>query len=198
MLYSDASSDVTVEMSDLDHNTANVGGVLYSNNNSIISIEKSFFYDNIAIIEAGVLYSNTSTITVGSCNFSNNTSPNGAVITGLNYSKIQGVNYSLFYNSSANNHGELEIDLDLLDSKLNGNISSSVIFSNNLGLLVAFYSNVTFTGGVRFVNATNEFQEKSAVTLSQKSNSTIKIVRNADTQLLSCTLLIGILFLLLL
>ena len=64
----------------------------------------------------------------------------------------------------------------LSDSKFIGNDSeNAIIFSNNLGSLVGFNSNMTFTGYATFVNNTplqtvsGDFQEGGAITLFQSN-----------------------------
>ena len=63
----------------------------------------------------------------------------------------------------------------LSDSEFIGNDSGNVTFSNNLGSLVAFNSNIIFTGYTTFMNNTpsqtdsGDFQEGGAITLFQSN-----------------------------
>ena len=74
-----------------------------------------------------------------------------------------------------NNKADRYAVIYLSDSKFFGNDSGNATFSNNLGSLVAFNSNITFTGYATFVNNTpsqtvsGDFQEGGAITLFQSN-----------------------------
>ena len=167
-LYSD-SSTITIEASEFNNNSATnrVGGVLFSES-SIITIEVSEFNNNSAN-SGGVLYSDSSTITIGGSNFTKNVSPIGAVIYATDRSKIQHNHNHLLIN---NNMADRYAVIYLFDSEFIGHDSENVItFSNNLGSLVAFNSNITLNGYVLFVNnqppqtASGDFQTGGAIIL---------------------------------
>ena len=173
------SSNITITESEFYSNKAvNHGGVLYTKANDFIKIEKS---NNSALVSGGVLqisdrltgspirvtiavsefYNNSavrggvmrtvgnSIITIDCSNFTKNQSPRGAVIYATNGLKMRyfGV---LFDSNSANdyNYGVVY----LYDSEFSGHARGSVTFSNNIGSLIAFSSNITFTGHATFVN----------------------------------------------
>ena len=140
---------IKIEASEFYNNNAKYGGVLIAFD-SIITIKSSSFHYNSTIEEGGVLYSVASTITMDSSNFTKNRSPIGAVIFAHEGSKLQFQNYLLFDANSAEDYGVIY----LTDSQLNGNPSSSFIFSNNLGSLVASNSNITINRCASFVNNT--------------------------------------------
>ena len=169
VLYSD-SSNITINASEFHNNSATAGGVLYSDSSNI-TINASEFHNNSATY-GGVLYSDSSTITiVGTSIFTKNVSPIGAVIYSLGGSKIQHHNYLLIDNNWANRYAVI----CLSDSDFIGHVSDNVTFSNNLGSLVAFNSNITFMGYARFENnqplqtITGDFQEGGAITLFQSN-----------------------------
>ena len=74
-----------------------------------------------------------------------------------------------------NNKADRYAVIYLSDSEFIGNDSGNVTFSNNLGSLMAFNSDITFTGYVTFVNNTSsqtvsgDFQEGGAITLFQSN-----------------------------
>ena len=148
------------------------GGVLYSDS-STITIEASEFNNNNANNWGGVLYSESSTITIGGSNFTKNISPIGAVIYASDHSKIQHNHKHLLIND---NMADRYAVIYLFDSEFIGHDSENVItFSNNLGSLVAFNSNITLNGHALFVNnqppqtASGDFQKGGAITLRQSN-----------------------------
>ena len=181
VLISIDNSTVTIEKSEFHNNNASVGGVL-SAAISTITIETSKFHNNSANSAGGVLYSIISTtITIGSSNFTKNRSPVGAVIYGTDNFKIQ-LHSSLLFD---NNLADRSAVIYLSDSEFTGQGSENFTFSNNLGSLVAFNSNVTLIGYARFMNnhppqtASGDFQEGGAITLFQ-SNIFFDIVGNIE------------------
>ena len=166
--------NVKIKQSDFHNNRAIEGGVLYSVIDTM-TIETSNFHNNFAVNDGGVFYSETSTIKMDSCNFTKNRSPIGAVIYAIKSSDLLFLNYLLFDSNLADRLGVIY----LVDSQLNANNSSSLIFSNNMGSLVAVNSNITFSGCDRFLNntpllnATDEFQEGRVVALFNGSNATL-------------------------
>ena len=167
------SSTITIETSEFNNNGATVyGGVLYSDSVTI-TIEASEFNNNSANIQGGVLHSGRSTITIGGSNFTKNVSPIGAVIYATGNSKIQHNHKHLLIE---NNMADRYAVIYLFDSEFIGHDSENVItFSNNLGSLVAFNSNITLNGHALFVNnqppqtALGDFQEGGAITLRQSN-----------------------------
>ena len=79
--------------------------------------------------------------------------------------------YLLVENNTADSYGVIYLS----DSEFQGNDSGNFTFSNNLGSLVAFNSNVTFSGYATFVNnqpqngTSRDFQEGGAFTLFQSN-----------------------------
>ena len=144
------------------------GGVLFSYN-SIITIESSGFSDSHAENRGRVMYSYSSSITIGTCNFTRNVSPIRAVIYAVDGSKIQHDHKHLLIDSNLANRYAV---IYLSDSEFIGHDLESVItFSNNVGTLVAFNSNITFIGNAKFLNNqprqanSDDFHEGSAITL---------------------------------
>ena len=76
-----------------------------------------------------------------------NTSPIGVVIYAAD-SSVQHCNYLLIDSNSAGKYAVMY----LYDSKFGGCDSENIVFLNNLGSLVVFNSNITFTGIAVFLN----------------------------------------------
>ena len=165
------SSTITIEASEFHNNNASAGGVLYSWS-STITIEASEFHGNNATVRGGVLYPYSSNITIADSNFTNNVSPIGAVIYAASRSMIQHIHSFLLVD---NNKADRYAVIYLSDSEFFGDDSGNVTFFNNLGSLMAFNSNITFTGYATFVNNTpsqtvsGDFQEGGAITLFQSN-----------------------------
>ena len=171
VLYSWGST-ITIEASEFHNNNACRGGVLESIS-STITIEASEFHDNNAIDRGGVLDSSySSNITIAGSNFTNNVSPIGAIIYATSRSMIQHIHSFLLVD---NNKADRYAVIYLLDSEFFGHDSENATFSSNLGSLMAFNSNITFTGYATFVNNTpsqtdsGDFQEGGAITLLQSN-----------------------------
>ena len=172
VLYLIYSSTITIEASEFYDNNASSGGALASDG-STITIEASKFHGNNATDSGGVLYSTSSNITATDSYFTNNVSPIGAIIYATFRSTIQ-YNSSLFIHS---NKAHRYAVIYLSDSKFIGNYSlyDSIWYTSNLGSLVAFNSNITFTGFTIFVNnqpsqtISGDFQEGGAITLIQSN-----------------------------
>ena len=163
-------STIIIEASKFCGNKATTGGVLHFHS-SIGSIKTSEFYDNYAAYGGGVLDSFNSSITISGCNFTRNGSPIGAV-TYVADSSIRHHNshYStIIDNNSAGRYAAVYLSDSRYDSE--GNIT----FSNNLGSLVAFNSNITITGNANFVanhprhSTTGDLHEGGAITLFQSN-----------------------------
>ena len=187
-----AGSTITIEASGFHNNSATIGGVLRSCNGvdltitsndlifggpqgstgSTITIEASEFHENTATSFGGVLYSSNSAITIDGSSFINNSSPIGAVIYATNGSIIHHHNYLIIDKNLANMYAVIYLSNAEFKEQHN---SKYFIFSNNLGSLVAFNSNITFISNVMFVNnhprkaTTGDFQEGGAVTLFQSN-----------------------------
>jgi predicted outer membrane repeat protein len=171
VLASDFST-ITIEASaEFHENSADWGGVLDSCNSNI-TIEASEFRDNYANMRGGVLYSESSNTTIAGSSFTNNVSPTGAIIYALSRSMIQHVHSFLLIN---NNMAGRYAVIYLFDSEFIGDESGNATFSSNLGSLVAFNSNITFSGYATFVNnqpsqtVSDDFQEGGAITLFQSN-----------------------------
>jgi predicted outer membrane repeat protein len=168
VLYS-FHSTVTIDKSDFHSNSANNGGALFSRD-SAITAEACNFYNNSAMRQGGVLYTSNSTITIGDDYFAQNGSPIGAVIYAL-FSTIKRSSYLLIENNFANKHAVIYLS----DSEYRGYDSENFTFSGNLGSLVAFNSNITFTGCAQFMNnqpslyTTSNVQGGGAITLFQSN-----------------------------
>ena len=164
VLLSD-SSTITIEGSGFYDNNARRGGVLNSDG-STITIEGSGFHHNNATDKGGVLESDCDIITIAGSNFTNNVSPIGAII----YAASRPIIYSFLLID--NNKADRYAVIYLSDSEFIGN---DLFFSSNVGSLVAFNSNITFTGYATFVNNTpsqtdsGDFQEGGAITLFQSN-----------------------------
>ena len=172
VLYPFSSNNITINASQFQNNSATFGGVLYSSSSNNITINASEFHTNSATTYGGVLFSRSSTITiVGTSIFTKNASPIGAVIYSSDDSKIQHHNYLLIDNNWADRYAVIYLS----DSDFIGHGSENVTFSNNLGSLVAFNSNITFMGYARFENnqpsqtITGDIQEGGAITLFQSN-----------------------------
>jgi hypothetical protein len=66
------NSNVTIQASEFNKNSAVEGGVLYSRGGSNVTIDASRFSNNSASISGGVLYSSDSNVTIRECEFYNN------------------------------------------------------------------------------------------------------------------------------
>ena len=168
---------ITIESSEFHDNTAEYGGILYAVR-SEITMESSKFHHNSANKSGGVLQSYNSTVTIGtiimdgSSTFSENHSPIGAVIYAIKCS----INYSA-YLLIDNNIADRYAVIYLSDSELRGYDSECFMFLSNLGSLVAFNSNITFSGYAIFENnqpgpsqtTTGDLQEGGAITLFQSN-----------------------------
>ena len=164
-------SNITIKGSEFHNNSAtDNGGVLLSINGNIIKIHESEFHNNNATNEGGVMLSYSSNITLGGSIFTKNGSPIGAVIS-FRGSTIQSYNYLLIDDNWAEKYAVIYLS----DSKFIGHGSENVMFSSNLGSLVAFNSDITFMGYTRFVNnqppqtTIANFQEGGAITLLQSN-----------------------------
>ena len=165
------NSTITIDRSEFQDNNASYGGALFSINGTI-TIEGSGFHGNNATVSGGVLDFDSSIIMIAGSNFTNNVSPIGAIIYAVFGSMIQHIHSFLLVD---NNKADRYAVIYLLDSEFFGDDSGNVTFSNNLGSLVAFNSDITFTGYVTFVNNTpsqtvsGDFQEGGAITLFQSN-----------------------------
>ena len=163
-------SNIMIESTGFVNNAGSYGGVL-SSYNSNIRIETSDFHSNIATQEGGVLDFSASNITISDSYFTNNNSSTGAVIYAIQGSKLECNNTIIFANNSADKFALIYS----FGSEVKLHHSGTVIFSNNLGSLVAFNSNITFMGYITFVNnqplqtTINSFQEGGAITLIQSN-----------------------------
>ena len=173
VLASYHNNTITIETSEFHDNSAEAGGVQYLSSSNL-TIEASEFHDNSARYGGGVLYSISSNITIASSNFTSNVSPIGAIIHATSRSVIQHTHsYFLIHNNIADRYAVIYLS----DSELIGDDSgnATVTFSNNLGSLVAFNSNITFNGYATFVNnqpsqtVPGDFQEGGAMTLFQSN-----------------------------
>ena len=169
------NSDIRIGMCEFKHNT---GSVVLSNS-SKVEITTSTFDNNTEAATAGfptlsegtiLGSSGGSLIIVNDSNFTNN---NSSVMLALS-STIEHYNSLLIMNNSAAENGFAIIQLH--NSKFIGHHSGNATISDNFRSLIAFNSNVTFMGNVKFSNnqqplsITNSyFQEGGAITLVQSS-----------------------------
>ena len=170
-LYVSDNSTIAIEASEFHENNADGGGVLYSLN-SAITIEASEFGDNIAYSYGGVLFSKSSTVLVSESEFiSNSANISGGVILAKDGSIIQYCNNLQIHNNSAN----LYAVVYLINSEFKGNYSGNMIFSSNVGSLMALNGKITFSGYATFVNnrpnPSQTFQEGGAITIIQSDVS---------------------------
>jgi predicted outer membrane repeat protein len=168
-IFTSINSTIAIEVSEFDGNIGEDGGILSLSSSSVM-IEGSKFDSNNAV-NGGVLSSTSSTITVGDCNFTNNTSLGGTVIYAVQESRIQCHGCLLIDNNSADDYAVIY----LTGSEFRvGNSSGKFTFSNNFGSILAFNSNMTFSGYAEFVNNQpskifTAFQEGGAITLFQSN-----------------------------
>ena len=164
-------STITMETSEFHNNSAKIKGGVLDSYSSTFTIESSVFYNNSAKDKGGVLNPKNSTITIGDSNFTKNDSPLGAVIHAADSSKILYHNFLLIDNNSVDSYAVIYLS----DSEFSGHESNNVTFSSNLGSLVAFNSNITFSGRAIFVNnqppqtTMDNLQEGGAITLFQSN-----------------------------
>ena len=170
VLESFTSSKITIERSKFHNNSAaRFAGVLMSSmivdvwptniakrklalcytTGSTITIESSEFHNNTATSHGGVLFSSSSAITIGGSNFTNNSSPIGAVIYATSSSKIQCHKHILIDNNLASRHAVIFLQSSEFKE---GNDSENFIFSSNLGSIMAYNSNITFLSSATLIN----------------------------------------------
>ena len=158
VLFSRGKDFITIEESKFYNNCALVSGGVLQISSSLtgspitVTIEVSEFYNNSAA-RGGVMRTiGNSIITIDCSNFTKNRSPRGAVIYATDGLKIRYIKHVLFDSNSANdyNYGVVY----LYNSEFSGDrhARGSVTFSNNIGSLTAFSSNITFTGHATFMN----------------------------------------------
>ena len=139
------NSNSTIDQSTFKHN---IGSVLIISANTKVTVMKSEFDDNsdagfARIHQKMVLGCSASTVQLINCNFTNNNSP---AIAALN-STIEYFDSLLVMNNTAENEYAV---IQLYNSEFTGRDLGNVIISNNTRSLVAFFSNITFMGYVRF------------------------------------------------
>ena len=178
VLYSKANDFIIIEESKF---SAQVSGGVLQTSDSIngspitVTIEVSEFYNNSAVRGGVIRTIGNTIITVGCSNFTKNRSLKGAVIYATDGTKIRYLDHVLFDSNSANNY--IYGVVYLFDCEFSGHARGSVTFSNNIGSLTAFSSNITFTGHATFVNnhplqlvtASSEFQQGGAIILFQSN-----------------------------
>ena len=173
LIVSDGNS--TIDQSTFKHN---IGSVLLIYANTKITVMTSEFDNNsdagsIHLHHGLVLGCSDSTARLINCNFTNNKSP---AIGALN-STIEYFNSLLIMNNSAMNEYAL---IHLYNSEFIGHDSGIATISNNMRSLVAFSSNITFSGYARFSHnrdqqrqiitvIDNNLQEGGAITLVQSN-----------------------------
>ena len=164
-------NNITIKKSEFQRNSAILRGGVMSLHFSNIIIEESEFHNNNATNEGGVLHSFHNNITIGGSIFTKNSSPIGAVI----YSSVESIIQHHSYLLIDNNWADRYVVIYLSESDFIGHCSENATFSNNLGSLVAFNSEITFMGYARFAKnkpsqtITGDFQEGGAITLFQSS-----------------------------
>ena len=178
VLDSNSSPLVLLELSEFFNNSADrYGGVVHAFDSRIETIQ-SAFRDNSASWRGGVLYSLTSDFIIGDSNFTSNGSPIGAVLHATD-SYVLYHSYLLIDSNSADSYAVIYLS----DSEFSGYatdlLNNSIVFSSNMGSLLAFSSNISFIGYAVFVNnqppqnttlyTTQDFQEGGAITLFQSN-----------------------------
>jgi predicted outer membrane repeat protein len=184
-------NNIIINASKFNDNTAitwgyrSGGGVLHSvsRSSTIITIEVSTFDNNSATTNrsragGGVLHTIGDIIIIKASHFNGNNAIRGAVI--FSYSCkiiIDGCNCKSNTTLVNNNIAIFAVIYLIRDSVLNVKSSGNVMFSNNIGSLAAFRSDINFTGYVHFVSNHPEteiswtnrptviFQEGGAITL---------------------------------
>ena len=164
------NSSVTIKASEF-HDNIGINSSLLLSIFSNVTIEGSVFYRNRAFMLMAVLSFHRCNVTVGNFNFTDNSSPRGAVIFADTNTKIQYHNHLLI----DKNLGYAPIYLS--SAEFRGNDSGNFTFSNNNGSLVAINSNMNFSGYTKFVNnqspkfnaTTDIVQEGGAITLFQSN-----------------------------
>ena len=149
------------------HNKATQGAVINSDESfTILVLETSSFDSNYATDQGGALFTEKSTIIMAkNCNFTHNTALQGSVIYAFRTSLT--MDKSVFIaNNVATKYATLYLD------RCEVNITGNYEFSNNTGSLVAFNTNVSLTGDIKFINNqiyvendTFKLQEGGAITL---------------------------------
>ena len=172
-----SNSTVIIEASEIHENVV-VGIGILTSINSNTTIKASKFDSNVHIVDEhpyrtnlgvdGVVTFAFSAITVSDTNFTNNSSPTGAAIYAKD-SRIQCHGYLLIDKNSADDYAVIV----LTGSELSVG-SGNFTFSSNFGSIVAFNSNMTFSGYAEFINnqpskTTTTFQEGGAITLFQSN-----------------------------
>ena len=140
-------SDVEIEASEFHTNDAFFLGGVLSSTISSITIKGSNFYNNIGQIGGGVLDSHGDFITIGDSNFTENASPLGTAIYARE-SSIQCQKSLLVLSNYALTTGVIY----LFNSDFRGLNSANATFLNNTGSLLAFNSNIMFSGHFRFID----------------------------------------------
>jgi hypothetical protein len=167
------SSNMTIEESKFFGNTADEYGGALASYNSTTGIKSTTFRSNKANQHGGVLYIDNSTTKISDCDFFHNSAPIGAIIYAQGDSVLQYQGDLRVDRNSADRYAIIY----LTDSEFRGHYNSGcLIFSNNLGSLVAFNSNITLMGyNVTFENnqpaqnTMRDFEEGGAVTLFQSN-----------------------------
>ena len=153
---------ISIDACDFIENSAGNGGALFCVSRNI-SITRSKFNKNTATQKGGALYFYDSNVRMGDCKFTNNTSSTGSVIYATNSSMVIQHGSLLVANNTAMNDATMYFITSNFLSK-----NSTMLFSHNIGSLMAFKSNVTFTSGnVLFISNQPQIgiQEGGAMTL---------------------------------
>lgn len=158
----------TIDKSEFRHNT---GSVVLSSNSTVTIIASVFDNNTEAayfLLEQGiVLGSSGDSIVICDSSFTNNNSPDIVAFGSI----IRYTKSLLMINNSVEN-GFAIIHLD--NSEFIGHHSGNATISNNLRSLVAFTSNITLKGNVKYSNnqqsiTTTDLQEGGAITLIQSN-----------------------------
>ena len=163
-----SSSSITTKACKFVNNTATRGGAMYFFNGNI-TISASKFVKNVATEEGGALYCHSNNILMNDNNFICNNSTIGAVVYSRDSPKITYQSFLLVANNSADGYAVIY----LINSEFYGQKSGNASFLNNSGSLVAFRSNITLMGYVRFENShppqnsIENIREGGAITLFQ-------------------------------
>ena len=136
-----------------------------------VEIKYCVFDGNSATRLGGVLFSLNTIIAIDNSNFTQNRAPEGAVIYAV-LSSIMHHSNIVYDNNSAGVQGVIALHQSVLNQKYS---NTSMTFSNNLGSVTLFNSNITLCGQAMFFNntrlggATDGFQEGGTITLFQSN-----------------------------
>lgn len=154
------ASNVTIEECYFEENHANTGGIVFAEQHSIITVTRSHFAHN-EVTQGGVIFLKSSHIIISVSTFSNNTATEDGTVL-------------LLHTRSVINATSIILDCNKADQGIMYLVESTGVFkgntevSNNIGSLLIYYSNATFSGKPTFtmntVNLPTHFHRGGAIT----------------------------------